>query len=399
MRRLGAGAILLAGCSLLVDPTPPARQAGLCGNGVVDPPRVTWEPGAVAVAEPVALAVAALGGDARPDLVVASRGGEVRELRNVDGALVAQPPVAIPNGRLAAVAAGPLDGQGVDLLVIDAAEPGSWRALGGADGGFATPQRMAALPTGAPSAVVIGDFDGDQDLDGVVAGQESGSFLPNDGRGFLRAVVLDAPFAPTALAAGDVDGDGRPDVAAVSRATSRVVVLHGGVAGASVPFSPGETIDVPAGPVAIAAAQLDGASGGLDLVTVSDGSMAILLAAGDRVHRPAEAVPLAAAPTALATGDLDGDGDIDLLVALAGGTLTSWINDGEAGFTHAGDHALGADAAALAAADLDGDGRAELVAALPATGAVAVLAATVQGEDCDDGNVADGDGCPADCRR
>jgi hypothetical protein len=386
VRRLAL--LLLAGCQLIVNPMPPPEVAGRCGNGVIDPPSAGWSEARVAVSEPVGLA--RLG--AR-DVAVASRGGEVRVLRNDGGVLAPQPPVTVPGARLAAIAAGRLDAQGDDVVVLDDLEPGVWRILDATG----TPQRMASLE-GAPSALVLGDFDGDGDLDGVAAGAAGATYLPNDGRGGLRAVAMSTPAAPTALAAGDVDGDGRPDVVAAAHDRSQAFVLYGGAAGTATPFAAGQPVAAGSGPVAVVAAQLDGTLG-LDLVVASDGSrdLTVLTDRGDRVHAAGPRVALPAPPAALAAADLDGDGTADLAVALAGGTLAVYFNDGAGGFAHGGDHDLGGEARGLLAADVDGDGRLDLLAAVGDE--VLVLGNAVEREDCDDGNTDDGDACPGDCTR
>jgi hypothetical protein len=190
---------------------------------------------------------------------------------------------------------------------------------------------------------------------------------------FLRADPYAALPSGGTLVAGDVDGDGNPDLLLITP-DMRVAPLLGDGDGTFAPAQPvGDTL---AGS-AIAAADLDG-NGHLDLVVAHAGeaTSAVLLGAGDGTLRSAGAVP---ASGALHVADVDGDGVLDLVVESGGVTVFRGHGDGT--FEPAGPAGsfpiAGAD---LGLADLDGDGLPEIVTVPGSLGDVTVFRnATLRG--------------------
>ena len=125
---------------------------------------------------------------------------------------------------------------------------------------------------GPPSQSVVVDVDGDGDADLVVAsgGTLSVQLGKSDGT-FGRLIdVTTTAVAPGALAVGDLDGDGRPDVACVLSGTSpaaegTMVLLNQGHATFGVPIAVGPPLG------SLAVADLDG-DGNLDFVGVGLGT-------------------------------------------------------------------------------------------------------------------------------
>ncbi|HTI33867.1 MAG TPA: VCBS repeat-containing protein [Miltoncostaea sp.] len=118
-----------------------------------------------------------------------------------------------------------------------------------------------------------------------------------------------APF-PRILAIGDVDGDGHLDVAAATKAG--LIVRYGDGTGA---LRAGPTLAIGGDPIAVAAADLDD-DGRDDLVTAAySGQVRVHLsrAGGGFVTRPTVATP--GVITDLGLGDFDGDGVTDIAVA------------------------------------------------------------------------------------
>jgi hypothetical protein len=178
--------------------------------------------------EPVALALADLTGAGRIDLVAALRGGQVAVVLHGVAAGTFQAPTLLAAGReLSAVAVADLDGDGHPDLLLTDYSAGQLLVLrqGDAGGGVFTPAVAHDVGNRGALAIAVGDLDGDGRPDVVVA-----SFGPPGLPGSLSvfrqpvaAGVLAAPElyvadGPTSVVIGDVDGDGLPDLVAADGA-------------------------------------------------------------------------------------------------------------------------------------------------------------------------------------
>jgi hypothetical protein len=156
--------------------------------------------------------------------------------------------VSYPAGKMATwVAIGDLNGDGKpDLAVADYATGAGDVAilLGNGDGTFQTAVKYPAV-NGADS-VVMGDFNGDGNLDLAVASNSAGANSASGsagtvtvllGRGdgtFRNSIVYGAGNNPLSLAVGDVNGDGQPDlVLADTLANTAVVLLNNYIPGST----------------------------------------------------------------------------------------------------------------------------------------------------------------------
>jgi len=228
-----------------------------------------------------------------------------------------------------------------------------------------------------PNAIAVGDFNGDGKPDVAITHNDGSavSILLGNGDGtFQPPVNYQTGYGPAALVVGDFNGDGLADLAIACGG-----VFFGGQDGAvSILFSNGDGTFQPrvdyglgAQPFAIAAADFNG-DGAIDLV-VSMGpasdvkTTAVLMNAGSGTFRVLEAFP---GGTVLGTGDFNGDGKTDLAVTViqyVGGEPTvNWVNvllgNGDGAFqSTVTNYGIPGLAVGATIVDLDGDGRLDVV--------------------------------------
>lgn len=226
---------------------------------------------------PHAVAVADLDEDGHLDLVVDDRDRErLLVVRGVgDGTFEPGPPVPVGGDPYRGMFLADLDGDGH----LDVATPNP-RAVavqfGNGDGTFRPGPRLEASGF-RPFSVAAGDFDGDGIPD-LAAGSGEGrgavALWRGTGRGGFEPVP-DSPYpiapGPTALATGDVNGDGADDLLATSYVGDGLAVLLGGDAGFRV-----TRIELDDHPWGVAAGDLNG-DGRTDIVTANDGGPRITL--------------------------------------------------------------------------------------------------------------------------
>jgi hypothetical protein len=245
-------------------------------------------------------------------------------------------------------------------------------------GAYRQPVFTGYAHPGLASTIVAADLDGDHHPDLIVtldASVQSLYILRNDpsapGR-FLQPQVLDVSF-PSQVAVADVNGDGLPDIV-IAADTVMVALQDPDVPGTFLPpvtlYSNPNTSG-PTSFVSIAAGDLDG-DGTPDLVVADETSVRVLyLVPGATPTVGSSAVLLTnpvvqnAGETAVAVADIDGDGRADVVVLdpalrVVGVLLQSTAVPGQ--FLAASTYPLPSGTGIkLLVADLDGDGHPDLL--------------------------------------
>ena len=239
---------------------------------------------------------------------------------------------------------------------------------------------------------VLGDVDGDGDLDLLYIFQNRVQIQHNDGRGTFSSQLdlltfpYTGPYANniSCIKLGDVDGDGDLDLAIAdvdNAGRSDTAVVHLRLNDGRGHFTPGEEVLVDARPAEMALVDLD-ADGDLDLYTTNvntygtstyNATCSVRLNDGNGHFRGTRNQLLNSLSSRFYSqdpvmGDVDGDGDIDLIgdEAIRGRV---YFNDGQGQFTQGTENLmLSYDNTATALRDVDGDGDLDLLTVRVNTG-------------------------------
>ncbi len=290
---------------------------------------------------PDAVAIGDFNGDGNPDIAVAdfnagNQGKISILLGSGDGSFAHTQPVVdlttnpqriglLDSGGIAPVAlvAARLRGPNapLDLIVANRGIDGLFAnvsvLLGNGDGNFQAPKPFEAGL--APTALAVGDFNGDGNLDVVVADR---TFLPGtatvlfgDGNGGFSSSVslgLDTAssfsFYPESVAVGDFYGDGHLDFVTANSGSNNVTVVRGNGDGT---FRSAVSYGTDTAPVSVAVADMNG-DGRLDIITANNGGddVSILFQNPDGsypINSPL-IFPAGLTPTAVVVGNFDGAG-------------------------------------------------------------------------------------------
>ena len=323
-----------------------------------------------------------------------------------------RPPVAYDSGAFlsTSVAVGDLNGDGkLDIVVSNSClsyddcpfndildvmgHPTVGVLLGNGDGTF---KPAVTYETGGfqrPdmwSSVTLADMNGDGILDIIVinscgyiddCAQGTVSVLVGNGDGTFRLSSMNwsSGFLPAAVAVGDVNGDGKPDMLVANTCFEQstcdentctcptgsvaVFLADGYVGGPG--FHDGEVLKS-GSPWTRAIATGDiNRDGNLDVVVANDGAVSVLLGSGQGSFQSPVVHNMAGLYLAsVALADVNGDGKLDLLLANGyPGSVSVLLGNGDGTFRSPWLYSLGGGASSLAVGDLNGDHKPDLVIA------------------------------------
>lgn len=221
------------------------------------------------------------------------------------------------------------------------------------------------VPGKGPTAVATGDLNGDGFVDMVMVNSKTAnlSILLNIGDGtFLDPVNIAAGTAgPQDLVLGDLDGDAILDAVVTFPKAGKLAFFKGdGLGGFG---APSVTLTPKLKPYAIAAADLDGDLD-LDLAVTSKDTHSIVVVRGNGAGSLTVGTPIKSAglqPVDIVIADFNGDAIPDLATANMGSNnINLFRGDGLGGVANPARFAAGIRPTGLAAGDLDNDGDMDL---------------------------------------
>jgi hypothetical protein len=317
-----------------------------------------------------------------------------------------------------------------DIAATDEANDRVVTARGDGTGGFLAPVNISTGNLSAPEALAVLDTNADTWPDLVaVTGTNTLSVLQNNGAGTLTAsngLTMSPCNSPVAVAAGDINGDGRADIAFACEISYHICTRRGTGSGGASAFGPtscqlvdpdpqgvvignfnfdtlqdfaftsydsgwvdiamsdgfGGFLDIPSnfptgqGPRGLARGDLNN-DGYQDLVVANalSGSVSALLGDGGGVFSfPSIDSPAGESPNGVALADLNLDGKLDAAVVNANGNDVSFLlGDGFGNFTKAGDFGTRDLPLEVAVGDFNADGKPDLAVADNYTSSVSIL--------------------------
>ena len=210
-----------------------------------------------------------------------------------------------------------MNGDGaLDLVVAENVTSSVAISLGNGDGTFQPPHAFAV--GGLATAVAVGDFNGDGKMDVAatvyaVADGQAGDIavLLGNGRGKLGAATLYPMGAmPSAIIARDADGDGKLDLAAISKDGNCLTTLGGNGDGT---FAAGVSYTVGSQPSALAETTF-GNSRALLVADFSSGAVTFLRESKSGKLNGSRSFPTGAGPGHVVLDDFNHDGVTDAAV-------------------------------------------------------------------------------------
>lgn len=282
-----------------------------------------------AAAGPRDVKIADINGDGFPDVIVgcSSTAAVVSVFPgSASGTLGARTDYTIGAGAgIVSLALGDFDHDGhTDIAAVTNTAAAVTILLGNGSGGF-TPAPPIPLGTGASTfSIGAADLDADGDTDLVVGSSVSNGVIilrnnatpPGGPLAFTVEPVLAAGRGVNSVAIADFNGDARPDIATAANTDGAIDVLLQLPSGA---FAPAVPYNVSSGIASVVAGDVSG-DGVPDLVALVGSSsstrMAVLPASAGGVFLAPRFAAVGFGSSRLTLADLDGDGDLDAAVAL-----------------------------------------------------------------------------------
>ncbi|MEK0188244.1 FG-GAP-like repeat-containing protein, partial [Microcoleus anatoxicus] len=301
---------------------------------------------------PYSVSIGDINGDGKPDLAVANLSSSTASILLNTTATVATTPTFATKVDFAtginpgSVSIGDFNGDGKpDLAVANRSSDTASILLNTTATGATTPTFATKVDfaTGIqPISVSIGDINGDGKPDLAVANTNSNTasiLLNTTATGaatptFATKVDFATGINPGSVSIGDINGDGKPDLAVANSLNTASILLNTTATGATTPtFATKADFTIGSQTLSISMGDING-DGKPDLATanISDSTASILLnttatVATTPTFAPKVDLPTGVSPRSVSISDINGDGKPDLAVAnTANSTASIWLN-------------------------------------------------------------------------
>lgn len=278
--------------------------------------------------EPISLAASDINGDGKIDIVVSnyvSRDLSILIGKDHGDRLLAEESRVALKGKSFQPLLSDLNGDGFTDLAMTTSHTLSIQ-LGRSDGTLSEPHEYGET---SMFRLAAADFDGDGDLDIsalTYTGAERHKIMLNDGTGkFVDGETARRPTRSNWMKAGDLDGDGDPDLVISNPFLNTLSILFNR---GDATFDADMQLAAGNNPFGIALADFND-DGYLDIVCANsmDNNLSLMLNRGDGTFEEQICFAQLNHPSLVEAADLDDDGDIDLVVSNMGSnTLSVQLN-------------------------------------------------------------------------
>ncbi len=225
-----------------------------------------------------------------------------------------------------------------------------------------------------PSNIISNDFDGDGKTDIATANGASTSIsiLRNNGAlgiiSFAPKVDFTTGTVPYVLSSGDIDGDGKVDIAVANHNSNSVSIYRNTCVSGTISFAPKVDFTTSTQPRGITIGDID-QDGKLDVAITNYGSNSLsilrnLSNIGTISFAPKVDIATGTQPYSVSIADIDGDNKIDATVVNFGGNSISVLKNtsisGSVNFAPKVDYSTGTQPRGCAITDFDGDGKLDI---------------------------------------
>jgi hypothetical protein len=351
--------------------------------------------------EPKGVVIADFNNDGKMDLAVVNRGSFNVSILLGDGAgdftSSGNFPTGGTFGEPSALSVGDFNGDGKNDVAVS--KPNVHLIsilLGDGTGQLGAPADFSVGENPGKSAV--GDFNGDGKVDLVIAdsGFNSGGvyvLLGNGTGSFGSPTKLDTGSRPGYVIVADFNGDNKSDLALsnIGFGFNKISIFTGIGNGT---FTGPVNLTVGSTPEGLVAGDFN-KDGFVDLAVANADSNNVSILKGDGLGGFGAATNFLAGsfPTPIASGDFDNDGNLDLAVGSnqTGDRISILRGDGTGQFAAPASFSAGSGPYELAARDLNGDNRSDLVVANASTNDVTVILGSLPTISIGDTSVIEGD--------